>query len=166
MSGCSPLVAAPLAMALMTFAGATPTAQAVATVPVSARVMDECRVTPAVLDFGRYSPVGPNAVQPLDSDATFEVQCTPGATARVSLGLGQSPSGTQRRMASAKGRDLMAYDLYQDSGRSATWGAGDVVTLTSFGPAPVRLPVYGRVPGGQDLSIGSYADSVVITVTF
>jgi spore coat protein U-like protein len=67
------------------------------------------------------------------------------------------------------GAEYLTYELYSDSVRSTVWGSGAGSGL-SLTPAPSRAPrtfdVYGRIPSGQDVAVGSYSDSVVATINF
>ena len=68
----------------------------------------------------------------------------------------------------ANGTFRLQYDLYQDSARSVPWGSTSG-TWQSLGAAtgdPASVSVFGRVPGAQDVSFGTYSDSVVATVYF
>ena len=67
------------------------------------------------------------------------------------------------------GTDFLAYELYQDGSRSTVWGdSGGAVNNPGAAPSSAArtLTVYGRVSAGQSVSVGSYSDTVVATVTF
>jgi spore coat protein U-like protein len=61
----------------------------------------------------------------------------------------------------------LSYFLYSDSGRTTNWGnvTGSWVSGTGTGTAQ-NLTVYGRIPASQSALIGSYADTVTVTITF
>lgn len=136
---------------------------------VSAQVNPTCTINAGAMSFGTYDAVAGTQV---DGQATVQVACTKGATAVITLGQGLNPTGTstdgapERRMAS--GSQRLAYSLFSDSSRSATWGntSGSSVGYTSTTSAASQLTVYGRITGGQDVTAGSYSDTVVATISF
>ena len=62
----------------------------------------------------------------------------------------------------------MGYSLYQDSGRTTVWGntVGTAPASVAGSGVAQNFTVYGQVAAGQTLPVGSYADTVVATVTF
>jgi len=139
-----------------------------ASLTISATVSKNCTITTAPVTFGAYNTVGANATAPLDSTGTVTVTCTKGATATVGLGAGSNAQGTTRRMTGGAAA-FLNYELYKDSSRTTVWGntTGSYLDIPA---APDRnprdFPVYGRVPSGQDATVGSYTDTVVATVNF
>ena len=123
--------------------------------------------------FGTYDPIVANLSTPLDATGTVTTTCTSGANPQVTLGQGSNPGGGSSdaapvRQMSAGGSNFLSYALYQQSGRTTAWG-------NTSGTAPSSVPgtglaqvftVYGRIPAGQIVPTGSYADTVVATVTF
>jgi spore coat protein U-like protein len=139
-------------------------ATATATLTVSANVISSCTVTNGTLAFGDYAPT---ATGNLDQTGTFTVACTKGTGATVGLGDGDNFSSGARRM--KNGTEFLTYELYKETGRTNVWGnsGGALVTLAAASSnAAQTLTVYGRVPPGQDVSVGSFGDSVQITVTY
>jgi spore coat protein U-like protein len=151
-----------LGMAAPTFAQT-----ATANLSVSATVAKNCSITTTAVAFGAYDPIVTNAVAPLDGTGSVVVTCTKGAGTRIDLGLGANASGTTRRMAG--GGDFLTYELYQTTARTTVWGSGAAAGLTipvAPSKAARTFTVYGRVPGGQDVTATSYADTVVATINF
>jgi spore coat protein U-like protein len=61
----------------------------------------------------------------------------------------------------------MNYQLYSDSGRSSVWTTAIAETVSGGVTTPTNVTIYGRIPSGQDASIGAaYTDSVTATVNF
>jgi spore coat protein U-like protein len=134
---------------------------------VATAVATNCSITTTPVAFGTYDPVAANVTAPLDGTGTVVVTCTRGAGTRIDLGLGAAASGTTRRMAGAG--EFLTYELYQNTGRTTVWGAGAAAGLTitqAPSKAPRTFTVFGRVPAGQDVSAGSYSDTVVATINF
>jgi spore coat protein U-like protein len=131
---------------------------------VSASVSANCTISAGALAFGAYDPVVTNAAADLDQTSTITVACTKGSTGVVSLNNGSNASGTTRRMKS--GTDFLTYEMYNDSGRTTVWNATNTVSYTAASKATTGLTLYGRVPQGQDVPVGSYSDTVQATITF
>jgi spore coat protein U-like protein len=119
------------------------------------------------VNFGSYDPIAANATTPLDGTGAVIVTCTKGAGTRIDLGLGSNPSGSTRRMQG--GGDFLAYELYQNAGRSTVWrsgpGSGQTIAVAA-NKNPRTFIVYGRVPAGQDVRAGGYSDVVLATINF
>jgi spore coat protein U-like protein len=150
------------------FAATTSAATATANLGVSATVTNNCTISTTALAFGSYDPVAAHAATDLDGTGAVSVACTKGTTATVGLGLGSNASGSARRMSDGSG-NFLTYELYQDSGHSTVWGAAGA-GLLSPAAAPSKtarsFTVYGRVVSNQDVTAGSYSDTVVATVNF
>ena len=152
----------------LVFAAHTTAATATANLCVSATVTNNCTISTTALAFGSYDPVAANAATDLDGTGAVSVACTKGTTATVGLGLGSNASGSTRRMSDGSG-NFLTYELYQDSGHITVWGAAGA-GLLSPAAAPSKaarnFTVHGRVISNQDVTAGSYSDTVVATVNF
>jgi spore coat protein U-like protein len=72
---------------------------------------------------------------------------------------------------SCYGVEALTYNLYLDAARTIVWGdgsGGSQMYLSNNPPksADVQLTVYGKIDSFQDVSAGSYADTVTVTVNF
>lgn len=137
--------------------------------PVQAQVGANCNFTSTPsLTFPSYDPIGANATLPLDGSIVVNVRCTQGATVQIGIDAGTHATGTSRAMQLGATTNRLVYDLYQDSLRTVPWtnSAPGWYTFTSLTNAPTLVPVYGRVPGGQDVPAGTYDDIVVVTVNY
>ncbi len=161
-------IAVLLAMAVPAAQGSTATAN----LSVTATVIASCTISASSLGFGNYDPVVTNASANLDATGILNVSCTSGSNGTVTLGQGSHPAGgstdtapLRRMFDGASG--YLSYAFYQDSSRAVVWGntaaTGVVYSGTGTGGT---LTIYGRVGGGQGVPAGSYADTVVATVTF
>lgn len=141
---------------------------ATANLNVSASVAAVCTINTSPVAFGAYDPVVANAATALSGTGTVTVACTKGASATVDLGVGNNLSGGSRRMAA--GANYLNYALYQDGTHTTVWGSamtgGSAETYNSTTKAPTALTVYGSVPAGQDVAVGSYSDVVVATINY
>jgi spore coat protein U-like protein len=143
---------------------------------VTANIAGSCVVSAADIAFGAYDPVDVNASTPKDASGTVTVRCTKGmSTAVAALNQGANPTGTSScaapdRQMNGGGALRLGYGIYQDAARTTTWGcdAANDLALPAFTSSitPQVLTTYGRIPAGQDASIGSYTDTVQVSVTF
>ena len=87
----------------------------------------------------------------------------------VELSRGGATTGEYRELSSGAWR--LAYDLFLDAARTLVWrdgsaGSGRFGPITPPEGEEVSAPVYGLIPGGQNVGVGTYADTVVVTLTF
>jgi spore coat protein U-like protein len=135
---------------------------------VSVTVAAECTVSSGTVNFGTYDPVSANASTPNDSTGTVNVYCTIGTLATVSLDLGSHASGSTRRMLGSTG-DFLTYELYRDAAHTVVWNAANTNSGTSTSkltPINGGFAAYGRIAAAQDVGIGSYSDTVLVTVNY
>lgn len=135
---------------------------------VTATVAAECTVSTTAVNFGTYDPVSANAATPLDSTGTVNVYCTAGTLATVALDLGTHVSGSTRRMLGTTG-DFLTYELYSDAAHTIVWNSVNTNTGTSASKNTAinnGFVAYGRVPAAQDVGIGAYSDTVLVTVNY
>lgn len=150
-------------LALLTCLANTPAAYAATattTFNVTATVPTSCSVSAGGdLAFGSY--IGTE----LDATTTVSITCTNGGAYTVGLDNGLHPLSTQRRI--SNGTNYLNYELYSDSGMTAPWGnvSGSWVSGTGTGSAQVDT-VYGKLDSGQALNVGTYTDTVTVTVTY
>ena len=125
-----------------------------------------CSVDPTPVAFGVYSPF---SVAPTDTAGTLHVTCdTVTAGYTVLLSAGGAGSYSPRRL-SGSGYTL-SYNLYTDPLRTTVWGDGSGGTASVAGafalPGAIDHTVYGRVPAGQNVAAGAYADTITVTINF
>ncbi len=156
----------------MLLSGEANAATATANLSVTASVSATCSISTTALGFGAYDPVGANNASPLDGTGNVIVTCTNGASAALTLGQGSNAAAGStdavpvRRMKNAGGV-FLSYSMYTDAAHTTIWGntSGTSVAQTGSGTAS-SVTVYGRIPAGQNVASGAYADTVVATVTF
>ena len=134
---------------------------------VGATVLRSCDIETTPLAFGTYDPLVLHVSQPLDREASVTITCTKGTPATIGVNGGLHGSGSARQL--ANGAALLRYELFKDAGRTQQWGDSDADSLQG-GEAPSEAPrtfvVYGRIFPNQDVPVGAYTDSVVVTVEF
>jgi spore coat protein U-like protein len=85
-----------------------------------------------------------------------------GSRRRTYLGAGSSGDAAARRMAS--GAERMSYNVYSDAALTQIWNDAPGVAI---GPAfSVTLQLYGSIPAGQDVAVGTYTDMLTVTVNY
>jgi spore coat protein U domain-containing protein, fimbrial subunit CupE1/2/3/6 len=136
-----------------------------------------CTVSTTPVNFGSYDMFSP---APCDSTSSITIDCSippppPNPPVDVLITIGQSPNSGSfipRSMRNISGSDLLNYNLYTNSSRTSVWGDGtggtSIITLNNVNRnAPPRvMMVYGRISTGQDVSAGSYSDTLVVTITW
>jgi spore coat protein U-like protein len=153
-------------------AGAAEAATATTNMPVQMVIAASCTVGATTLNFGTQTliDIGSN----IDATSTLTVTCTNDTPYNVALNAGLNDGGdgiTGRKLKIGATSDVVNYQLYSDSGRTSVWGVTttgtpDVVTGTGSGDGQA-ITVYGRVPSGQtNPKIGTYADTVTVTVNY
>jgi spore coat protein U-like protein len=130
-----------------------------------------CTVTATGVSFGSYDPL---SQVDNGSTGTIRVVCTLilalGGSFTIDLSTGASGSYTQRSL--KKGASILAYNLFSDSAYSQIWGNGTggstrvSQSFTSLLIVDRTVTVYGRIPAGQNVPAGAYADTIVVTVTY
>jgi spore coat protein U-like protein len=111
--------------------------------------------------FGVYNTLSASS---LDGAGSVSVTCDVTSSFQIALNKGQG-SFAARQLQS--GANVLYYNLYTDALRSLIWGDGTVgTTLASGSGTAATYTVYGRVPGGQNLPVGSYSDSITVTLNF
>ncbi|MGR9085689.1 MAG: Csu type fimbrial protein [Gammaproteobacteria bacterium] len=138
---------------------------------VSASVTANCTISTTPLAFGEYDPIVANRSVPLNGEGAVTTICTKGSAPVVTLGQGANPAAGSsdatplRQMASGDSR--LPYFLYQEAGRTLVWGNTPATGKGDTGTGLAStLTVYGQIPANQFKPAGSYADTVVATVTF
>ncbi len=129
-----------------------------------------CTVSTAPADFGSYNVLLAGAT---DTQSSITVDCNETPPANVTISIGPSPNSggfDPRQMKLSGGGEFINYNLYTDSGRTKIWGDGSgstfTVTKKVFKRGPWIATVYGRIPPGQDVSIGSYSETLTVTIVW
>ena len=133
--------------------------------PGEAQLGINCTIATGGVAFGVYDVF---SASPVDSAGSVTYQCTLGASIVVQLGTGSAGAFNPRTM--RRSGEPLNYNLYRDAARTQVWGNGtsgtsthtDFVTILF----PVVVPVYARIFAGQNVTVGSYSDSVVATIVF
>ena len=139
----------------------------------------DCSVTASGVAFGAYDPSLATAD---DSTGSIVVTCVytgrgAGNNVRYTVTLSTGTSGSYAPRKLAAGTSRLDYNLYRDAARTQVWGNASSGTTVITGTLRVGSSaanrtkiathvVYGRMPQLQDASVGNYADSILVTLTF
>ena len=127
-----------------------------------------CSIEVADIQFDSYDPTyGVNN----NSTGSVTSTCTTGGAVVLTLGEsiipgdGSTAEVPVRQMTS--GGNTLAYGLFQEIGHTTVFGnsAGTGHSFTASGGADV-ITVFGSIPKNQSVAIGSYVDSVSVTLTY
>jgi spore coat protein U-like protein len=137
----------------------------------------DCTASTSGVSFGDYDPL---LATPDDSTANVSVTCTRqifvdpfNVSYTLALSRGSSGNYASRRMNAGAAR--LNYNLYRDAARAQVWGDGTNSTGTVAGAHNFvwfqtsrtnTHTIYGRVPARQNPTSGTYADTIVLTITF
>ena len=125
----------------------------------------QCLVASAsTLDFGTTGVLSAN----VDATSTIQVQCTNTAPYNIGLDAGIGTGATVSNRLMTSGATTISYAMYSNAGRTTNWGntvGTDTVAGTGNGAAQ-SYTVYGRVPAQTTPALGTYTDTITVTVTY
>ena len=131
----------------------------------------QCTIGVTSVNFGNYETF---SSIPTDATGTITVNCGFRVVrATVTLGVSStSGSFNPRRMKRLTGSDLLDYNIYTNPARTVIFGDGTGGTSNILLRRPTGPPrdwsetitTYGRIPPGQDVSVGTYGDTIAATV--
>ena len=127
-----------------------------------------CSLGGAAIAFGAYDPT---SVTNLDTAGSLIYRCSQkDHNIIITLSQGGGTSYAARRMVT--GSNELFYNLYLDAGRSIIWGdgTGGTQAFTTRNPQgnnqDISVPIYGRIPALQNVSVGNYGDTITVTLNF
>jgi len=124
--------------------------------------------SPSTVAFGTYSVFNPAATT---APTRFDFRCTPNQYARLTLSTGSSGSFLPFRTMTSGGQ-VAAYNLFLDAGASQIWGdtSSGTVSYDVYNSTPQDKDfvdfIYGIIPAGADLAVGTYTDIVIATLGY
>ena len=134
---------------------------------VTATVNDTCLLSTAPVAFATVDLSGGGAV---NGSGSITVKCSTGTAWKATASAGTGGSVDARKMTlSGDATQSLNYQLYIDSGRANAWSdslTGNIISGTGTAANDVRT-VYASILAGQaSAKVGSYSDSVTVTVTY
>jgi len=126
-----------------------------------------CTISTTAVSFGVYDVFSGTAN---DSTGTVTIRCT-GNAANVTVTLSKGTSTTFNPRILTSGSNTLNYNLFTTAARNTIWGdnTGGTSLYTNASPpnnSNIVVTIYGRITAGQDVSAGSYSDSITATVNF
>jgi spore coat protein U-like protein len=119
-----------------------------------------CKINSVTLTFAGYNVF---ASAPTDATGSISYKCPPPLVPRISISPGSAGTYTPMRRMPGPAGDALDYNIYFDTNFSVVWGTGaDDKAVEASGAATV--PIYARIPAGQDVTVGVYSDTVVVTL--
>lgn len=130
---------------------------------VTTTVNANCLISTNTLDFGNYSGTQ------IDASTTLGINCTNGTPYTVALNAGTGSGASFANRILTAGSSTMIYNLYTDTARTTIWGDGTSATqlINNTGSGTNQtFTVYGRLPGTQTPTNGTYTDTITVTVSY
>lgn len=135
---------------------------------ISSAQANWCNVTGGGVAFGAYDPT---SSANLDTTGSLELRCNSvfNVVLSLSVGNGAGASYSGGRKLTRGGGGTLTYNLYANTSRTQILGdgTGGSVTLNISGHNTYTQAIWARIPGNQrTVSTGSYADTVVATISY
>ena len=126
-----------------------------------------CTISATSVNFGNYNVFNGSDVV---STGTVTYRCN-GSAHNITVGLTQGASSTFNPRQMEKGSEVLYYNLFRDASHSTIWGdsTGGTSVYSIANPpnnTNINLTVYGLVWAGQDVSAGSFSDTVTAVINF
>lgn len=135
------------------------------------KAFPQCTIRATPVTFGNYDVFSQG---PSDATGTLTIACSADVVKATITLSSSSASGTfnPRRMKREGGKDFLDYNLYSDPARTTILGDGSGGTTLVRLKRPTGVPqpwsetimLYGRIPGGQDVTAGTYTDALTATI--
>lgn len=127
-----------------------------------------CSVTTSNVVFPDYDVF---AASDTTTAGTVRFQCTKGQPTPISITLtGGSLLNGSRSLSGTGLADRLGYNLFRDAAYTQVWGDGtsgtSVYSVNNRTAAEVSVPIYARIPKNQDVSVGSYTDTITATLNY
>ncbi len=136
-----------------------------ATFQVTANLGGVCTLTTNTLAFGTYTP----SASALAGSTTIIPTCTNSTPWTLSFNNGSTTGGTISQRLLANGAATLNYNLYTSAADTTILGDGtsgsNTITGTGTGAAQ-SITIYGLIPAGQFVTVGSYSDTITATISY
>ena len=133
------------------------------TFTVNAEVQNDCAVTATNMQFGLYRIT---VSAPTDATSVITVRCTSATSYTIGLDGGGSANTSSRYMHA--NTEQLNYQLYNDANRTVTWGnsvPSGAINAVGNG-INQQYTVYGRIAPSQNVGLGTYQDTITVTITY
>jgi spore coat protein U-like protein len=122
----------------------------------------------AGVNFGSYDVL---SASPRTATGTITYSCkTVAGVHLMTMDLSAGTSGTFANRTLKSGANVLNYNLYSTAANTQVWGNGTGTTY-EFSVDPTdrnahSVTVYGTIPAGQNVGVGSYTDTITVTMNF
>ncbi len=132
-----------------------------------------CTVATTSVAFGVYDPTS-GIDKTSNGSVTVTCLIVVGLSGSVAYNVNIAPgNGSYAARALKSGALTLNYNLYTDAGLSQVWGDGTASTgrISDSYSIPlvgsiVSYNVYGKIPARQNPGMGSFTDSMIVTVNY
>ena len=131
----------------------------------SARAIS-CTISTVGVSFGNYDVF---RTTPTDSTGSVTYTCTNIKNPdRITIDLSKGNASTFNPRQMRKSAESLNYNLFMDASYTQIWGDNTSgTTHVNIKPVPTgTFTIFGRIPVGNDVSAGSYTDTVIATINF
>jgi spore coat protein U-like protein len=134
---------------------------------VSLTVEEECTMATTPLTFGTTGIID----TALTGSADITIECTAESPYAIALDDGDNGAGntSARKLKNTVEADVVNYQLYSTSDYGTVWGdeiGDDTVDSASATGADEVYTVYGQILTHQNVSAGSYVDTITATIWY
>jgi len=140
-------------------------ATATSSFQVTLTIQAECKLTSAsTLAFGTSGVL----VAAINGTSIIDVQCTNTTPYNIGLDAGTGAGATVAARKMTSSANTVTYGLYRDAAFTQVWG-DTVATNTAAGTgngAVQPYTVHGQIAAQTTPAAGSYADTVLVTITY
>ena len=98
---------------------------------------------------------------------TAKFRCDNDVNITIGIGKSSTSNSIANRQMSAGGADRLNYNIYKNAGFTLLWGdgtAGTTALVVATNNQNANVPIFGKIDPGQDVTVGNYSDTVVLSV--
>lgn len=128
-----------------------------------------CTISAVGVNFGSYDVFSSTAVVSTGS-TTFSCTGIGAGSLNVTVWLSTGTAGNFNPRKLFRSTESLNYNLYLNAGGTQIWGDGTggstLLSASVLNNRPVTQTIFGQIPALQDVSVGSYNDTIIATINF